>query len=88
MTGSLHGLRATVITMPERAAGPESTVRDIAGHERSPLTGGTRGGESALEMRREALAKPVCPGVALPTRSESRNYLAPAAFSPSVDVVT
>ncbi len=44
------GLRATAITMPERAAGPEGTVRDIAGHERSTFTGGTRGGESAASV--------------------------------------
>ncbi len=43
--------------MLERAGGPEGTVQDIVGHERSTLTGSTYSGKSTLEMRRKALAK-------------------------------
>lgn len=52
-----HSIRATVITMLERAGVPEGTVQDIVGHERSTLTGSTYSGKSTVEMRRDALNK-------------------------------
>lgn len=52
-----HSIRATVITMLERAGVPEHITQDIVGHERATLTGQTYSMKSIMGARAEAIAK-------------------------------
>ncbi len=52
-----HSIRATFVTMMERAGVPEHITQDIVGHERSTLTGNTYSVKSTMAQRAEALAK-------------------------------
>ncbi len=52
-----HSIRATFVTMMERAGVPEHITQDIVGHERSTLTGSTYSGKSTMAQRAKEIAK-------------------------------
>ena len=54
---TFHSIRATFITLMERAGAPIHITQDIVGHERANLTGSTYSGKSVMADRAEAIAK-------------------------------